>query len=150
MPDKEWSFFENGVPGLHLIINPQKPLPPEARINSHFLNHNIKLSARELEAIMAGRSEGITAINSIMGHLLPGFGSATRLKFSTQIADALLDKGLPAQLSREAPTGLERLEQRDLVLKQAFDRSPPPGTKRAPAPTLLEQVPAGVSLTVYF
>jgi hypothetical protein len=44
MPDKTWSFFENGMPGLHLIINPQKPLPPEARIHAKYVDHSLTLS----------------------------------------------------------------------------------------------------------
>ena len=47
MPGKKWSFFENGMPGLHLTINPQKPLPPEARVTQQFVNRGITLSDRE-------------------------------------------------------------------------------------------------------
>ncbi len=151
MPDIKWSPFENGMPGLHLIINPQKPLPPEARINRQFINHGVTLSDKELQSLLRGSSEGITAINTLMGKLVPGFGPGTRLKFSTQIADALFDKSLSGQLSREAPTTQDRLQQRDEVLKQIFREAPPPGAMRAPLPTLLQQVPpVGVSLTIHF
>ncbi len=150
MPDTKWSFFENGMPGLHLTINPQKPVAPEAMIGRQFVTHGVPLSSGELQALMAGRSEGIAALNTIMGKLLPGFGADTRLKFSARIADALLDKSLAAQLSREAPTALERLEQRDEMMRQMFERSPPPGARRAPAPTLLGDLPVGVSVIVHF
>ncbi len=151
MPDTDWSFFENGMPGLHLTLNPQKPLPPEARINRQFIDHGLTLSDKELQSLLRGRAAGIATINNLLGHLLPpGFTLGTRQKFATQIADALLDKSLSAQLSREAPTSQERLEQRDEMLKQMFEQAPPPGAKRAPAPSLLEHVPVGVSLTIHF
>jgi len=35
---------------------------------------------------------------------IPGFAPDTRLKFAKQIVDALLDKSVSAQLSREAPS----------------------------------------------
>jgi hypothetical protein len=70
-------------------------------------------------------------------HRLPpaGLPGAPRLKFSTKIADALFDKSLSAQLSREAPTMQDRLQQRDEVLRQVFQQPLPPGARRAPAPT---------------
>lgn len=152
MPDKKvkLSPFENGMPGLHLIINPQKPLPPEARIYRQFMNHNLVLSDKELQSLMSGRDEGIATINNLMGKLMPGFSLDTRLKFSTQIADALFDKSLSAQLAREAPTTQELLNQRDETLKQIFQQSVPPGDSRGQPPTLLQQVPVGVSLTIHF
>ena len=87
MPDKKWSLFENGMPGVHLILNPQKPPPPEARIYRQFVDHNITLSSRELQTLLASRGEGITAIKGVVDKLLPGFGPDQRLSFSTQIAD---------------------------------------------------------------
>ena len=150
MPDKNWSLFENGMPGLHLIIIPQKPLPPEARINRQFIDHSLPLSDKELQSLLGGRDAGIATLNTMMGKLVPGFSPDKRLKFATQIADALLDKSLSAQLSREAPTTLDRLQQRDELLRQVFQQPVPPGATRAPVPTLLEQVPVGFSVTVYF
>ncbi len=152
MNDKiKWSPFENGMPGLHLIINPQKPLPPEARINRQFINHSLTLSDKELQSLLRGRNAGIATLDTLMGKLMPGFSPDTRLKFSTQLADALLDRSLSAQLSREAPTTQDRLQQRDEVLRQVFQQAPPPGAIRAPVPTLLEHVPpVGVSLTIHF
>jgi hypothetical protein len=54
VPGKKWSFFENGMPGLHLTINPQKPLPAEARVNQQFLDHGLTLSAKDRESILRG------------------------------------------------------------------------------------------------
>ena len=150
MPDAKWSLYENGMPGLHLTLNPQKPLPPEAQINRQFVSHGVTLTSKELQTILEGRGQGIATLNNLMGTLLPGFTQDKRLKFSTQIADALLDKSLSAQLSREAPTTFDRLLQRDDMLRQVFQRAPPPGATRATAPTLLERVPVGVSLTLHF
>jgi hypothetical protein len=150
MPDTEVKWFSNGMPGFHLVLSPQKPLPPEARINRQFIDHQLKLSDKELQTLLADRDGGIATINNLVTKLLPGFHSNTRLTLSTQIADALLDKSLSAQLSREAPTSLDRLQEQDEKLKQIFQQAPSPGAKRGSPPTLLDQVPVGVSLTVYF
>ena len=150
MPGKRWSFFENGMPGLHLTINPMTPLPVEAKIGRQFVNHGVTLTAKELQTILASRGEGIATLNNVMGKMLPGFTPDQRLTFSTQIADALLDKSLAAQLSRDAPNTFDRLQERDEKMLHIFRNAPPPGATRAPAPTLLEQVPVGVSVTLYF
>jgi hypothetical protein len=141
MPGRKWSLFENGMPGLHLTINPQK-IAPEALIYRQFIEHGLTLSSGELKTLLADRSEGVAILNNLMGRFLPGFSPDKRLEFSTQIADALLDKSLAAQLSRDAPNTLDRLQQRDEVMRQVYRSGPPP--------TLLEQVPVGVSLTVHF
>ena len=152
MPDKNWKLspFENGMPGLHLILNPQQPLPPETRIYRQFMNHNLTLSNKELQSLLNGRDAGIATVNNLMGKLMPGFSTNTRLKFSTQIADALFDYSLSAQLAREAPNTQERLSQRDKLLNQIFKQSIPPGDSRGQPPILLQQVPVGVSLTIHF
>ena len=137
----KWSLFENGMPGLHLTINPQK-LAPEALIYRQFMDHGLTLSSGELKTLLADRSEGVALLNNMMGKLLPGFSPNKRLEFSTQIADALLDKSLSAQLSRDAPNTQDRLQQRDEVMKQVY--------RSGPTPTLLEQIPFGASLTVHF
>jgi hypothetical protein len=142
MPDKKWSLFENGVPGVHLIIHPPKPLPAEAQIRRQFVGHNLTLSYAELQALMAGRKEGIGALKNVIDRVLPGFAPDKRLQFSTQIADALVDKSLSAQLSREAPTSLDEIRQTEELLNHVLVRGPPP--------TLLERVPIGASVTVYF
>jgi hypothetical protein len=150
MPGTEWSLYENGMPGVHLIINPQKKPPVEARINAQFVNHSLRLSADELKTILASRDKGVATLNSMMGDLLPGFAPDVRKRFSAQIADALLEKSLNAQLSLEAPNTFDRLQKRDEMLQSVLDRAGPPGAKRAPPPSLIEQIPVGVSVTVHF
>jgi len=44
MPGRKWSFFENGMPGLHLTINPVKPLPPEVHVVRQYLDQGIVLN----------------------------------------------------------------------------------------------------------
>ncbi len=150
MPDISWSVFENGTPGVHLIINPQKPLPVEARIHAQFVNHSLTLSSGELKTLLANRAQGVATLNGMMTGLLPGFSSDARLRFSSRIADALLEKSLDAQLSREAPATFDRLMQQEELLKAVFEQSGPPGAKRAPPPSLVEQIPVGVSVTLHF
>ena len=55
MPDTKWSIFENGMPGLHLTINPQKPLPPEARLNRQFVDHGLTLTDKERDDLERAR-----------------------------------------------------------------------------------------------
>lgn len=141
MPGVKWSFFENGMPGLHLTINPQKPLPPEARIVQKFVDHGITLSDRERQSILRGRSEGVGAVKTILDKAIPGFAPDARLKFANQIVDALLDKSTSAQLSREAPSAQDRFQEEADKINAVL---------RAPSPTLLQQVPVGVSLTIHF
>ena len=141
MPGVKWSFFENGMPGLHLTINPQKPLPPEARIVQQFADHGITLSDRERQSILRGRSEGVGAVKTILDKAIPGFAPDARLKFANQIVDALLDKSTSAQLSREAPSAQDRFQEEADKINAVL---------RAPSPTLLQQVPVGVSLTIHF
>ena len=141
MPGVKWSFFENGVPGLHLTINPQKPLPAEARIVQKFADHGITLSDRERQSILRGRNEGVGAVKTILDKAIPGFAPDARLKFANQIVDALLDKSTSAQLSREAPSVQDRFQEEADKINAVL---------RAPSPTLLQQVPVGVSLTIHF
>ena len=47
MPGRKWSFFENGMPGLHLTINPLKPLPPEVHVVQQYISQGIRLNDRE-------------------------------------------------------------------------------------------------------
>ena len=141
MPGVKWTFFENGMPGLHLTINPQKPLPPEARVVQKFADHGITLSDRERQSILRGRSEGVGAVKTILDKAIPGFASDARLKFANQIVDALLDKSTSAQLSREAPSVQDRFQEEADKINAVL---------RAPSPTLLQQVPVGVSVTIHF
>jgi hypothetical protein len=141
MPGKKWSFFENGMPGLHLTINPQKPLPPEARVVQQFANQGITLSEQERASILRGRSEGVGTVKTILDRVIPGFAPDKRLKFANQIVDALLDKSTSAQLSREAPSPQDQFQQEADKLNAVL---------RAPSPTLLQQVPVGVSVTIHF
>ena len=96
----KWSFFENGMPGLHLTINPQKP---PARVVQKFAEHGITVSDRERQSILLGCSEGVGAVKTVLDTAIPGFAPAARLKFANQIVDALARQGPSGQLSREAP-----------------------------------------------
>jgi len=141
MPGEKWSFFENGMLGLHLTINPQKPLPPEARIVQKFVDHGITLNDRERQSILRGRSEGVSTVKGMLDNLIPGFAPDARLKFANQIVDALLDKSISAQLSREAPGPQDQFQQETDRINAVL---------RAPAPSLLQRVPVGVSVTIHF
>lgn len=140
MPGK-WSFFENGMPGLHLTINPQKPLPPEVHVVQQYVSRGIRLSDQERASILRGRDEGVSAVKNILDQTIPGFPPDKRLKFAGQIVDALLDKTVTAQLSREEPSPQDRFQEETDKLNAVL---------RAPSPTLLQRVPVGVSVTIHF
>jgi hypothetical protein len=155
MPDKkkwDWSFRNGTTFGFHLTLNPQPALPPSVKIYRQFLDHGIVVRDRELQSILDGREQGVRTISSILNTTAPGLGPQLNLKLSNTLADALLDKSLQGQLSREAPTDLERLDQRDAVMQHVYDQLyPPPNTGFLPQ--LLKSLPpvgVGFSLTVYF
>jgi uncharacterized protein (DUF3084 family) len=151
MPDTEISWFENGQVGFHLTLNPQKPLPIEARINRQFLDHQLRLGDGELAALMAGRQQGIEAIKTLIYSSNAPVQSKAH-DIATQLADVLLDKSLSAQLSREAPNMQDTLQKQDEMFREMFKQQPPYGDKRASPPSLLESVPVGIgaSLTIHF
>jgi hypothetical protein len=155
MPDKkkwDWSFRNGTTFGFHLTLNPQPALPPSVKIYRQFLDHGIVIRDQELQSILDGREQGVRTISGILNTTAPGLGPQLNLKLSNTLADALLDKSLQGQLSREAPTDLERLDQRDAVMQHAYDQLyPPPNTGFLPQ--LLKSLPpvgVGFSLTVYF
>jgi hypothetical protein len=141
MPGRKWSFFENGMPGLHLTINPLKPLPPEAHVVRQYLDQGIVLNDQERASILRGRDEGVGTVKTILDQTIPGFAPGTRLKFAEHIVDALLDKSISAQLSREAPSPQDQFQQDTDKLNAVL---------RMPTPSLLQQVPVGVSVTIHF
>jgi hypothetical protein len=111
MPGRKWSFFENGMPGLHLTINPLKPLPPEVHVVRQYLDQGIVLNDQERASILRGRDEGVGTVKTILDQTIPGFAPDMRLKFANQIVDALLDKSVSAQLSREAPSPQDQFQR---------------------------------------
>ena len=141
MPGRKWSFFESGTPGLHLTINPLKPLSPEVRVVQQYVSRGIQLNDRERASILRGRDEGVGTVKTILDQTIPGFAPDMRLKFANQIVDALLDKSVSAQLSREAPSPQDQFQQEADKLNTVL---------RAPTPSLLQQVPVGVSVTIHF
>ena len=154
-PRKRWDWsFRNGTTfGFHLTLNPQPPLPPSAVIYRQFLDHGIVIRERELESILEGREEGVQTISTILNTTAPSLGPALNLKLSNTLADALLQKSLQGQLSREMPTSLERLDQRDAVRQYLYNQFVPPPQTTGFLPQLFNLLPpvgVGFSLTVYF
>jgi hypothetical protein len=75
------------------------------------------------------------------------------LKLSNTLADALLEKSLQGHLSRESPTVLERLEQRDAVMQHVYQQFSPPSSNNGFLPQFFETLPpvgVGFSLTIHF
>jgi hypothetical protein len=65
-------------------------------------------------------------------------------------SDLLLEKGVEAKLSREVPTALEEEEQTAQRLNTIFQNMRGSDVKKGSAPSLLESVPVGMSLTVHW
>jgi hypothetical protein len=141
VPGKKWSFFDNGMPGLHLTINPPKPSPSEVHLVQQYLDRGIRLNDQERASILRGRDDGVATVKTILDQMIPGFAPDKRLKFANQIVDALLDKSVAAQLSREAPSPQDQFQQETDKLNAVL---------RAPSPSLLQQIPVGVSVTIHF
>jgi hypothetical protein len=148
----DWSYRNGTTFGFHLTLNPQAPLPPSVAIYRQFLDHGIVVSDQELDSIMAGRDEGVRTISGILTNTAPFLGPGLNLKLSNSLADALLEKSLRGQLSREAPTALDRIDQRNAVMQSVYNSiSPPPAEDFVPH--LLKSLPpvgVGFSLTIYF
>ncbi len=156
MPDKkkwDWSLLNGSTLGFHLTLNPQPPMPPSVKIYRQFVDHGVVIRDHELQSILNGREQGVQTISGILRTTAPSLGPALNLKLSNSLADLLLEKSLRGQLSREMPTALERLEQRDAVLKQMFNQVSPPPANTGFLPQLFQKLPpvgVGFSLTVYF
>lgn len=155
MPDKKWdySFLNGNTLGFHLTLNPQTPLPPSAMVYRQFLDHGIVVSDRELTSIMAGREQGVQTISGILRTTAPSLGQDLNLKLSTMLADALLEKSLSGQLSRESPNTADRLAAEDARFQELARQLSPPGQNRGFVPQLFESLPpvgVGFSLTIHF
>ena len=151
--------------GLHLTINPQKKpkittdtsaradIPDDdISVRELYMQHGLTLGDTELRALKLSRPQGIHAIDTMLQHL-PGFADLKRdqrLNLAMKAADYLLEKSIDAKLSREVPTALDDNEQAAQHLNMLFQNIHGSGVKQGPAPSLLESVPLGVSLTVHF
>jgi hypothetical protein len=157
------AFGSTGL-GLHLTINPQtKPkattdlsgrmqLPNnDASVRQIYLRHGLRLGDKELTALRLSRPLGVEAINSLLGRI-PGFADLDkdrRLNLAMRAADLLLEKSVEGKLSREFPTVLDEEEQTAQRLNTLFQNLRGNDVKKGAAPSLLESVPIGVSLTVH-
>ena len=164
MGDKfDWSLVGPTGLGLHITINPQKQpkittntsgqadIPDDdISVRDIYMQHGLTLGDKELRALKLSRPQGIFAIDTMLQHL-PGFADLKReqrLNFAMKAADALLEKSLEAKLSREVPNALndnDLAEQHFGILYQNLR-----GIKQGPAPSLLDSLPVGISLTVHF
>jgi hypothetical protein len=166
MGDKvDWSVLGPTGLGFHLTINPQKK--PKVTLGPHgeanipdndiavadiYKRHGLKLSDKELTALKTSRPQGIQAIDFLLTRT-PGFADLTkdkRLNIAMKAADYLLEKSVEAKLSREVPTALDDEEQTAQKLNAIFANMNGRDVKKGSAPSLLESVPLGVSLTVHF
>ena len=87
MPGREWSFFENGMPGYSLTSNPLKLVAPEVHVVRQHLEQGIVLQDRERASSLSGRDTGLGTLKTILDQTIPGFAPDLRLKFANQIVE---------------------------------------------------------------
>lgn len=133
--------------GLHVTINPRAPAPLSATIRQHLASRGLPLSHRQLQALLAGREQGVEQIDQVLRTVAPQLGREDRSQLARTIADALLNRSIQGQLQRELPSALEEHLRREGQLEQIAGL--PPRASGA-MPELLRMIPAGVSLTIYF
>ena len=146
-PSVRTSFFGPGGPGFHVTINPRAPTPASATIRQHLASRGIPFSYDEVQAILAGREQGIEQIDHILRNLAPQLGREDRIQLARTIADTLLNRSIQGQLRREMPSALEEELRRQGQMEQVLGV---PSRAQGSMPELLRLVPMGVSLTIYF
>jgi hypothetical protein len=129
-----------GMVGFHYRLNPRVPPPISATVRQHVSSRGIPLSYRQIEALLAGRNQAIGQIETILGSVASGLGAADRTSLAETIADALLDYSLQGQLQRESPTRVEEIEQQTEAVQAA----------QGALPDMLQRIPVGASITIYF
>lgn len=132
--------FGMGMVGLHFRLNPRVPPPISATIREQISSRGIPFNPRQLDALLAGRDQGIDQIKLILRSIAPSLNVEQRTDLAETIADSLLDQSLQGQLELESPTPIERLQQQEELLQ----------TTQGRVPDLLERVRFGASITIYF
>ncbi len=146
-PSVRTSPLGPGGAGLHVTINPRAPTPASATIRQHLSSRGIPFSYREVQALLAGREQGIEQIDRILRAIAPQLGREDRISLARTIADTLLNRSIQGQLRREMPSALEEELRRAGQLEQILGV---PSRAQGSMPELLRLVPMGVSLTIYF
>ena len=146
-PSVRTSPLGPGGPGFHVTINPRAPTPASATIRQHLASRGIPFSYREVQALLAGREQGIEQIDHILRNLAPQLGREDRIQLARTIADTLLNRSIQGQLQREMPSALEEELRRQGQMEQILGV---PSRAQGSMPELLRLIPAGVSLTIYF
>lgn len=166
MNDKvDWSVVGPTGLGFHLTINPQKKPKAKTTVSGQaeipdndvavaeiYKRRGLRLSDKELTALKLSRPQGVQAIDSMLGRV-PGFADLTkdqRLNLAMKAADYLLETSVEAKLSREVPTALDEEEQTAQRLNHIFENMNGKDVKKGSAPSLLQSVPVGVSITVHW
>ena len=139
-PESAFSIAGLGMVGAHFRLNPRVPPPISATIHQHLSSRGIPLTHKQVEALMAGREQGVEQIETLLHTLKPSLSADDARSLAETIADLLLDTSLQAQLEQEAPRTLEHFQQQLDAFKSAQGTSP----------DLLKRLPVGGSITVYF
>ena len=112
---------------LEIIVNPQAPVPKEAKLGELFTKRGLRLTDAELKALLEGRSDGVGQLETIIRNTAPSLGPGCARALAEKIADGLMGESLGGQLGRERPGIEERLaeqEERMRELTGAPDRGP--------------------------
>ena len=98
---------------LEIIVNPQAPVPTEAKLGELFTKHGLPLTSAELKALTDGRSEGVDQLETIIRDMAPSLGPGCARALAEKIADGLMGESLGGQLGREHPGTEERLAEQE-------------------------------------
>jgi hypothetical protein len=112
--------FKFSLP-LHFQVNTPKPRSRKDKmrfnpgLNQIFAKQGLRLDGRELRSLHAGRAKGIETLEGILSKtpIAKDLAPGERKELAADLADALMNMSLQGQLSREAPTALDRNRKRD-------------------------------------
>ena len=107
-----------------MTINPQAPAPVSATIRQQLASRGIPFSYREVQALLAGREQGVEQIDQILRAMAPQLGRENRIQLARTIADTLLSRSIQGQLQREMPSALEEELRRQGQMEQALGVPP--------------------------
>jgi outer membrane protein OmpA-like peptidoglycan-associated protein len=124
---------------LEIIVNPQAPVPTEAKLNELFTKSGLRLTHTELKALLEGRSKGVDQLKTIIHNMAPSLGPGCARALAEKIADGLIGKSLGEQLGREHPGSEERLAEQDDRMR-----------KQTGAPDRGLDIQGGVKLIIHF
>ncbi len=108
-------------------MNPQAPVSKEAKLGELFAKRGLRLSQKELSALLEGREQGVGQLDTIIRDAAPSLGPGCARALAEKIADGLMGESLGGRLGREHPGLEERRQEQEERMREltgAPDRGP--------------------------